>query len=83
MKATIYKSYTEIELTREEVQACKGTGGADRCIWLIDSGECLYHNRPPVLVAKLRDGDTVGKRDGCDRVKSFDPSGKPLGKVDI
>jgi len=35
------------------------------------------------MVNKFKAGDTVGKRDGCDKVRSFDPSGKPLGKLEI
>ena len=83
MKATKYESYTKILLTKEEVQElCKPGTGPDRCIWCIGD-ECMYHNRPEILVNKFNVGDTVGKRDGCDKVKSFDPSGKPIGELDI
>ncbi len=82
MKATKYESYTKIFLTKEEEQELCKPITPDRCIWHI-SGECLYHNRPAILVNKFRDGDTIGKRDGCDKVKSFDPAGKPIGELDI
>ena len=81
MKVTIHKSHTEILPTREEIQElCKA---GNPCLWLVNSYECTYHNRPPTLVAKLREGEIVGKKDGCEKVKSFDPSGKPSGKLYI
>ena len=87
MKVIISKEGTVILPTKGEVEElCKLDAGPDRCVWCISSAkgyECMYHNRPPVLVSKFKNGDTVGKRDGCDKVKSFDPSGKPMGELDI
>lgn len=79
MKVAKYESYTEILPTKEEVEELCRAG--DLCIWLVNNCECMYYNRPDILVSKHRDGDTVGKRDGCDKVRSFDPSGIPPGTV--
>ncbi|GAH04209.1 unnamed protein product [marine sediment metagenome] len=88
MKAVVYDHYTEIFLNDEEIEThCKMGQGADCCIFLVVSGkgfECCYHNRSGIgdMLERARAGLTNARREGCDTVKNFDPSGK-LGEVDI
>ena len=81
MKAVIGDFTTDIYPTAEEViELCKPGQGADTCIWLMmgaDGWFCAYHNRQHVnlvgesLESRWRRGATVAKRDGCEKVKTF------------
>ena len=88
MKAVVHGSYTDIFPNDEEINThCKMGQGADCCIFLVVSGkgfECCYYNRSSIgnMLVRARAGLTNARREGCDTVKNFDPSGKP-GEVDI
>ncbi len=75
MEVRIKAFHSEIILDDTEIkELCKIGQGADCCIWLCVGGEgfeCLYHNKPLTLIERLEKGDTVAKRDGCDKVKTL------------
>ncbi len=79
MKAIVYDWYTDIYPSDEEVKSlCKIGQGADTCIWLVmspDGWECTCLHRPHALLDRWEKGLTVAKRNGCDPVNNFDPSG--------
>jgi len=79
MKAIVYDWYTDIFPTKEEIKIHCGIGqGADCCIWLIVGSqfECCCLHRPHTLLDRWEKGLTVAKRDGCDKVNNFSPTGK-------
>jgi len=80
MKAIVHDARTEIFLTGEEFKEhCLPGEGANTCIWAVvgaEGFECCYYNKPSYLLERWKAGKTVAKRDGCDKVKAFDPSGK-------
>lgn len=81
MKAIVYDWYTEIYPNEEEIKEhCKIGQGADCCILLVVGSEfeCCYHNRGAImgLIEKARNGKTVARREGCEKVKNFNPEDK-------
>lgn len=85
MKAWVYDSYTSIFPNDDEVrELCRPGAGAETCVWLMFSRrwECCYYDRRGInligesLEERWRKGLTVAKRDGCDKVKEFNPAGK-------
>lgn len=59
--------------SEEFMELCKPGQGADTCVWVAVGAngiECLYHNKPTVLVERWQAGLTVAKRDGCNREKN-------------
>lgn len=87
MKAIIGSFATDIYPTDEEVKTlCKPGQGADTCVWLLmapTGWECSCLNKPISLLERSRRGETVAKRDGCDKVKNFHPMGMELGEVEF
>ena len=83
MRAEIHDGYTSILLTDKEIkELCRPGASADTCIWLavgVDGFECLYYNRGGTSLAggtlekRWKQGLTVAKRDGCDKVRSSKP----------
>lgn len=75
MNIVVRDSHTEIFLTHEEVfELCKPGEGENTCIWLMvgaDGFECAYFKRPTALVKRWVKGETVAKRNGCEKVKSM------------
>lgn len=75
MKVVKHGFYSVVKLTPEEAKTiCKIGQGSETCIWCCVSGdgfECLYYNKPSTLQERLRRGDTVGKRDGCEEIKNI------------
>lgn len=86
MKALVREWITEITPSKKDVGVeCRPGAGSDTCIWLVGGAEgfeCVCLNRPHALLDRWRNGDTVAKRDGCDRVNSFSAIGKE-GEVEI
>lgn len=86
MRAVVYDWYTEVFPTAEEIrELCRPGAGADTCVWLVagpDGMECTCLNKPYLLSKRHSDGLTVAKRDGCDKVKDFEPAGKS-GEVEF
>ncbi len=83
MKAIVYDQYTDCFPSEEEIKlfCCPGEGD-NTCIWLIASEKgfgCCYHHRPGVLIDRFMAGKTNAKRDGCDKMKNFDPTN--LGEI--
>ena len=80
MRAIVSDWYTDIQLSPEEFKEhCKPGAGAITCIWVLvgkDGFECCYYHRPHVLVDRWERGETHAKRDGCEKVKSFQPAGE-------
>ncbi len=75
MKAIIDDFSTDIILSKEEMmEHCKIGKGGDTCIWVLIGKEfkCSYYHKPISLLDRFRQGLTVAKRDGCDKVKNFD-----------
>ncbi len=79
MKAIVYDWYTDIYLTGEEVkQLCRPGQGTDTCSWLlvgVNGFECSYLHKPHVLMERRDKKQMVAMRDGCERVKRFNPFG--------
>lgn len=82
MRAEKREDYTTIFLDIEEVKTlCCPGAGADTCIWLVagtEGFECLYYKRNvgvnllgETLGDRWKRGDTVAKRDGCDKVREL------------
>ena len=75
MKAVVNEYSTEIKLSPEEFKEfCKPGQGVETCVWAVVSGdgfECLYYNKPLSLFGRWKKGLTSAKRNGCDKVKSF------------
>jgi len=87
MKAIVYEAHTEIFPDDKEIhEYCKIGKGADCCVMLVvgKKFECCYYNRWPVmeLIERARAGLTNARREGCDKVKNFNPPGK-LGEVEF
>ena len=80
MKAVVSFCSTDIYLSAQELKEfCKLGQGADTCIWAVAGTkgfQCSYYNKNSDLMDRWKQGDTVAKRDGCDKVRAFDPSGK-------
>ena len=81
MKAIVKDYTTEIYPSEKEIkEMCKIGQGADCCIFLVVGSEfeCCYYNRAPILslIERARKGLTSARREGCDKVANFDPSGK-------
>ena len=80
MKAIVSGWYTEIFPTNDEVMSlCKPGQGANTCVWLVCGSkgfECCCLHIPPTLYDRWAEGKTVAKRDGCEKVKEFSPTGK-------
>lgn len=81
MKAIVYDWHTDIYPTNDEVkELCLPGHGAFTCKWLTMAPEgwnCIYMNRSGVDTSKL-----TAQRDGCDRVRAFNPMGKE-GEVEV
>ncbi|MBA7468607.1 hypothetical protein ES707_03858 [subsurface metagenome] len=78
MKAIVHDCFTEIFPSVEEIKEHCGIGaGADCCIWLVVGSkfECTFYNRHPALMERWKKGLTVAKRDGCEKVKNWNPPG--------
>lgn len=71
-----------IPVSKEDtINICKLGQGADCCIWLVIGSkgfECLYHHRHEgrnlegeTLEERWKAGETVAKRDGCDKIRSL------------
>ena len=79
MKAFVDDWFTRIYPTDEEVsRLCRPHQGADTCVWLTygpQGMECMCLNRPDALSRRWQAGETISKRDGCEVVKKFSPSG--------
>ena len=86
MKAIVSDFYTDIFPTDEEVKGlCTPGAGADTCIWLLmgpKGWECSMMHKNTALLERWNKGLTIAKRDGCDKVKNFDPAGK-IGEVEV
>lgn len=86
MRAEIHNGYTSIFPANEEVdELCHPGAGADTCIWLVigpNGWECLYYHRGGTSLAggtleeRWKQGLTVAKKDGCDKVRSSKPVSK-------
>lgn len=87
MKAKIYDCHTDIFPTDEEVKELCLPGAAENtCIWLLmtpEGWECCCLHKNPALLAKWERGETVAKRDGCDKVNNFQPHKYGIGEFDI
>ena len=79
MKAFVDDWFTRIYPTDEEVsRLCRPHKGADTCVWLTwgqDGMECMCLNRPDALSRRWQAGETKAKRDGCEVVNGFHPTG--------
>ena len=77
MKVIVSDWHTDIFPTDEEVKEhCKIGAGKDTCIWLLmgpDGWECCCLHRPHSLMSRWEKGETVAKRDGCEKVQNFSP----------
>jgi hypothetical protein len=87
MKAIVHDFHTEIFPNDEDAKKICKPGTTDCCVWLVmgqRGWECVYHNKMSVmsLVRRFEAGDTRAKRDGCELIKNFDPSGLE-GEVEI
>ena len=87
MKAIVGGFTTEIYPNEQEIkEICKIGQGADCCILLVVGSqfECCYYNSLGLgdLLERARKGLTNAKREGCAKVKNFDPSGKS-GEVEF
>jgi len=81
MKAIVDDWSTIIYPDEQEIkEICKVGQGADCCIFLVVGSqfECCYYNRAPVLglLERARKGLTHARREGCEKVANFNPSGK-------
>ena len=88
MKAIAHAFYTEIFPTKEEIREhCKIGQGADCCIFLVVGSkfECCYHNQMGLgnLLERARAGQTNARREGCEKVKNWNPLGGPGGEVEF
>lgn len=88
MEAVVHDFYTEIFPDKEEIkEICKIGQGADCCIFLVVGSkfECCYHNRFGLgdLLERARAGLTNARREGCEKVKNWDPFGKPSGEMEV
>ena len=85
MKAKIYGWHTDIFPTNEEVQdLCKPGAGADSCSWLTMGSTgwvCCYDHKPYSLIKRRESGKMVAMRDGCEKVKNFNPVGRKIYDV--
>ena len=85
MKAKVYDWYTDIFPTNDDIdKLCKPGQGANTCIWLLVAPtgfECCSKHRPKALLDRLEAGNTVAKRDGCDKVNNWNPDKK--GEVEF
>ena len=67
---------TEILITGQELKEhCLPGEGDNTCIWAMSGEkgfECAYFNRPTALFERWAMGETMAKRDGCERVKALD-----------
>lgn len=87
MKAIVHEAHTEIFPTGEEIKEyCKIGQGADCCVFLVVGSEfeCCYYNRGPVLglMKRAQAGLSNARREGCEKVATFNPSGKS-GEVEF
>jgi len=75
MKAIVGGCRTDILLSGEEFKEyCKPGEGENTCIWAVvgaNGFECCYYNKPISLLRRWEEGQTVAKRDGCDKVINF------------
>ena len=87
MKAIIYGGCTDIFPTKEEVKEfCKPGAGPDTCSWLIcgkNGFECRCLHRPQTLADRRQKGLLHAKRDGCEKVKNFNPLKYGLGTFEF
>ena len=78
MKAIVSDWSTQIFPTEREIkELCKIGAGADCCVWLVCGSEfeCTCLSKPHSLLDRWEKGLTVAKRNGCDKVNNFNPSG--------
>lgn len=84
MEAIVSEFSTDIFPTNDEVMLlCTPGQGAETCVWLMMGGDgwfCAFYNRPHALIERWKDGHTNAKRDGCDRVKKWNPIGSKPGR---
>lgn len=88
MNAIVHDCYTEIYPSAEEIKEhCKIGQGADCCIFLVVGRkfECCYYNRFGLgdLLERAKAGLTNARREGCDKVKNFEPMGKGEGEIEF
>jgi len=87
MKAIIDEYTTDIFLNDKEIKEfCKIGQGADTCIWLLCGSkgfECCCLNKPYDLLERWRKGETVARRDGCDKVKNFNSGNQDKREVEF
>ena len=79
MKAIVHSWYTDVFPTDEEVkEICKPGAGADTCSWLLmgpNGWECCCLNKNHSIVNRREKGEMIAMRDGCEKVKNFNPLG--------
>jgi hypothetical protein len=78
VKAVVYDWYTDVFPTENEIREfCLIGKGAETCIWLlvgVNGFECSCLHKPYALLERWEKGLTVAKRNGCEKVKNFNPS---------
>ena len=87
MEAIVHSGTTDIFPNEQEIKEhCKIGQGADCCIFLVVGSqfECCYYNRFGIgdLFEQARAGLTNARREGCEKVKNFDPF-RQSGKVEF
>lgn len=87
MMANVSGWYTDIYLSLDEVkELCKPGEGANTCSWLLHGShgfECCYHHKNPSLLKRHEEKSMIALRDGCYRVKQFNPVGMSMGIHEI